>query len=229
MPVVGNETKIISLQVGRPAPVMHGSKQVETAIFKRVSTEKHWLGVDGLEGDGQADTVHHGGPDKAVCAYFEARYPYWKEWLGRDVENGSFGENFTLSGWTEEDLCIGDIVQNGQITLQVSQPRVPCFKLGIRNEEPRIVAESQQTGYTGFYFRVLQEGEVQAGDRLALVERHPAGISIAEANRIMHVDKNDRAGIEALLAVGELAAAWRDTLEARLERLTGGGKLGSNG
>lgn len=216
------ETTIISLQVGRPEPVKHGSKQVETAIFKRPSQRNHRLGPTGLEGDGQADTVHHGGPDKAVCAYFAERYPYWKERLGREIGSGSFGENFTLSGWTEEDLCIGDVVEGERIQLQVSQPRVPCFKLGIRNDEPQMVAEATRTGYTGFYFRVLKEGDVSAGDRLTLARRHPAGISIAEANRIMHVDKDDMDGIRALLAVEELADAWRETLSSRLERLTGG-------
>lgn len=216
------QTRIVSLQVGKPVPAAYGSKQVETGIFKTSSADAHYLGLTGLDGDGQADTKHHGGPDKAVCAYFAERYPYWSEWLGREVENGSFGENFTLDGWTEADLCIGDILENEKVTLQVSQPRVPCFKLGIRNDEPQMPAEASRTGFTGFYFRVLKEGEVKAGDSLKLISKHPAGISIAEANRVMHIDKDDQAGIQALLAVEELADAWRETLTARLNRLTGG-------
>ncbi|QAY66007.1 MOSC domain-containing protein [Paenibacillus protaetiae] len=213
------ETTIVSLQIGQPIAVKHGSKEVETAIFKQKSAAIHQLHVEGLDGDGQADRKHHGGPDKAVCAYFEKRFGYWERYLGHEVEAGLFGENFTLSEWTEDDVCIGDIWEGAAIALQVSQPRVPCFKLGIRNGNPLMPAEASNTGYTGFYFRVLKEGTVRAGDSLQLVHRPESAVTIAEANRIMHVDKNDRDGIRRLLGMEELAAAWREQLAARLDRL----------
>ncbi|MBD2869774.1 MOSC domain-containing protein [Paenibacillus arenilitoris] len=211
--------RIVSLNVGMPAAVAHGSKEVLTGIFKHASADAHALAFTGLAGDGQGDTVHHGGPDKAVCVYFERRYPYWKEQYRVPFEYGSFGENFTLSDWTEEDLCIGDVVEAGEALLQVSQPRQPCFKLGLRHGLPELPQHVQREGYTGFYFRVLREGEVKAGETLTLLERHPAGRTIAEANRVMYNDKNDVKGLRELLEVKELAASWQEQLGSRLARL----------
>lgn len=210
---------LISLNVGMPSMIAHGSKEVLTGIFKQPSQLAHKLSMTGLQGDGQGDTVHHGGPDKAVCAYFEKRYPLWEEELGASFQSGSFGENFTLSNWTEDDLCIGDQIQLGEILLEVSQPRQPCFKLGLRNGLPDLPVRAQRNGFTGFYFRVLQEGEVREGAELTITHRHPARKTIAEANRIMYIDKEDVKGLQELLEVEELAKSWRDQLGSRLSRL----------
>lgn len=212
-------SRIVSLNVGTPVEAMHGSKPVQTGIFKSPSASRHYLSKTGLSGDGQADLVNHGGPDKAVCVYFDRHFPYWEEWLGNKVSNGSFGENWTVSEWTEHDLCIGDVVQAGNVVVQVSQPRQPCFKLGIRHQRPELGAKVQQTGMTGFYFRVLQEGEVSAGEDLTVVQRHPAAITLAEANRVMYQGKEDLAGMTALLAVEELSGSWKQTLSSRIDRL----------
>ncbi|OMF38310.1 MOSC domain-containing protein [Paenibacillus sp. FSL H8-0548] len=215
-----NETaKLISLNVGKPVAIAHGSKEVLSGIFKQPSQVKHALSLTGLDGDGQGDLVHHGGPDKAVCVYFEKRYTYWREQLEKSFEYGAFGENFTLSSWTEDDLCIGDIVQAGEIILQVSQPRQPCYKLGLRHELPELPVHVQQKGYTGFYFRVLQAGNIKTGTTFTVIHRHPAGKTISEANRIMYIDKDDLSGIRELLEVEELAASWQDQLGKRLSRL----------
>lgn len=211
--------RLLSLNVGKPAALAHGAKEVISGIYKYASDASHTLTFTGLSGDGQGDTVHHGGPDKAVCAYFGARYPYWREILNQPFEYGAFGENFTLSGWTEEDLCIGDIVEAGEVLLQVSQPRQPCYKLGLRHGLPDLPAMVQSRGYTGFYFRVLKEGSVAAGTELRLKQRHPAGKTIAEANRLMYTDKEDIEGLRALLEVKELAQSWQDQLGSRLQRL----------
>ncbi|WP_238327482.1 MOSC domain-containing protein [Paenibacillus gorillae] len=219
MLTIAGNSSIVSLNVGKPAEALHGSKPIMTGIFKTPSQAAHQLSVTGLNGDGQADTVHHGGPDKAVCAYFEAHYPFWEERLATALPYGAFGENWTVSGWSENDLCIGDIIQAGEVTVQVSQPRQPCYKLGIRHNRPALTAEVQNTGYTGFYFRVLEEGQVSAGVNLSILERHPSGITIAEANQVMYTAKRDRAALEALLAVDALASSWRETLNARLEKL----------
>lgn len=210
---------LVSLQVGMPAYIAHGSKEVLSGIFKQSTEAPCRISVTGVEGDGQGDTVHHGGPDKAVCAYFAERYPYWEERLGKNFPFGSFGENFTISAWTENDLCIGDTVSVGETVLQVSQPRQPCFKLGLRNDLPELQALVQQTGYTGFYFRVVKEGAVRAGDSFVRTVRHPAAFSIAEANEVMYRKKDDAGAIASLLAVDELALSWREQLQSRLAKL----------
>ncbi|MFD0587081.1 MOSC domain-containing protein [Paenibacillus sp. GCM10027627] len=213
------EAKLASLQVGEPQMIKHGSKEVLSGIFKQASEEARFVGTLGVQGDGQGDTIHHGGPDKAVCAYFEARYPYWTTLMGKPMTNGAFGENFTLSEWTEEDVCIGDILTVGETTLQVSQPRQPCFKLGLRNDWPMLPALAQETGYTGFYFRVLVEGFVKQGDAVKLEERHPSRLTLAEANRVMYIEKENIKEIERLLSVRELAESWQSQLEKRLMKL----------
>ncbi|MFF2479502.1 MOSC domain-containing protein [Paenibacillus sp. NPDC058071] len=198
---------------------MHGAKPVMTGIFKSSSAETHRLGKSGLSGDGQADLVHHGGPDKAVCVYFERHYPYWESVLQTTLPFGAFGENWTLSEWSEQQLCIGDCFKAGDVMVQISQPRQPCYKIGLRHERPELTAQVVQTGYTGFYFRVLTEGDVAAGTHLELTRRDPSGVTITEANRIMHTDKMDIDGMQALLAVDALSASWKETIATRLSKL----------
>jgi MOSC domain-containing protein YiiM len=212
---------IVSLQIGMPSLIAHGSKDVLSGIFKEPTDEACYAGASGIEGDGQGDIINHGGPDKAVCAYFANRYPYWEKQFGRPFEPGAFGENVTISDWSEEELNIGDIVQAGDAVLQVSQPRQPCFKLGIRNELPELPMLVQETGYSGFYFRVLKPGILQKGQKLTLLERHPAGMSIMEANEIMYRRKNNEEAIGKLLAVKELAQSWHEQLGGRLKKLRG--------
>ncbi|WP_127531549.1 MOSC domain-containing protein [Paenibacillus kobensis] len=212
---------IISVNVGMPASLNHGEKVVQSGIRKQPVPGSIAITAGGLPGDGQADLINHGGPDKAVCVYGYDHYPYWEERLGLSLEVGSFGENFSLSGWDEMDWCIGDQVRIGTALLQVSQPRQPCFKLGARHGVPELGEWVAETGYTGFYLRVLNDGVVQAGDEAVIVDRHAASITIAEANRVMHHDKSDTDGIRKLLAVEELAGSWQKTLQARLARLTG--------
>jgi MOSC domain-containing protein YiiM len=220
MQEVETTASLASIQVGVPRMLKHGSKEVLSGIFKSATDDSCLVGKLGIQGDGQGDTVNHGGADKAVCAYFALRYPFWQEEYGQPFSNGSFGENFSITDWLEEDLYIGDILTVGQAAVQVSQPRQPCFKLGLRNELPALPARAALTGYTGFYFRVLEEGEVKQGDRFAIVERNARQITIAEANRVMHRDKDDIASIEKLLAVPELAVSWREQLQNRLTKLT---------
>ncbi|MDQ0057984.1 MOSC domain-containing protein [Paenibacillus harenae] len=211
--------RVVSLNVGMPVSMAHGSKEVVSGIVKRASEQPHALSFTGLEGDGQGDTVHHGGRDKAICAYFERNLPYWSNKYDRTFEAGAFGENLTVSEWTEHDLCIGDIVQIGDVVVQVSQPRQPCYKLGLRHDLQELPQDVQLTGYTGFYFRVMKEGVLQSGSELVIVQRHPAAISIAEANRLMYIDKEDVAGLRELLAVEELSVSWQEQLGNRLRRL----------
>ncbi|MFD0670218.1 MOSC domain-containing protein [Cohnella sp. GCM10027633] len=212
---------VVSLNVGKVQAGQYKGKDQRSAIVKSSVAGAVRLGELGFAGDEQADLVYHGGPDKAVCVYSLDHYPHWEQVLGRTLPHGSFGENFSVSGLLEADVRIGDTFGIGSAVVQASQPRQPCWKLAMRwglDELPLLVTE---TGATGFYFRTLSGGEVSAGDTLRLLSRHPAGITVAEANRVMHRDKDDADGIRALLAVDALSASWVRTLTARLERLEG--------
>ncbi|MBM7563326.1 MOSC domain-containing protein [Paenibacillus sacheonensis] len=211
--------KLVSLNVSLVELIPFGKKEVATGINKKPFAGALRLGRLGLPGDAQGDTVHHGGADKAVCVYTEVHFPYWTEKWGRPAIAASFGENFTVSALTEQSVCIGDVVSVGHALLQVSQPRQPCFKLGMKHGLPSLQQDVEETGFTGFYFRVLEEGLVAQGDTLILRKRHEAGITVAEANRVMHQDKRGRDGIAKLLTVDALSESWQHTLRRRLAAL----------
>jgi len=211
---------LVSLNVGLPAPLAYRDKHVQSGFRKSPVGGALWLANTGLAGDGQADLKNHGGPEKAVCVYPLEHHPYWEERLDRRLGSAAFGENFSTEGFTESVVCIGDVYGVGTAVVQVSQPRQPCFKLAARHGVKELALWVQETGLTGFYFRVLEEGEVAAGDEIALLERTASEASVAEANRVMHLDKHDVAGIERLLAVPELSANWRRTFEKRLSGRT---------
>ncbi|XOK63967.1 MOSC domain-containing protein [Paenibacillus elgii] len=221
--------KIVSLNVGKPQSVPFEKKEVSTGIYKHPVEGEVFLTSLNFDGDGQADLVHHGGIDKAVCVYPYEHYAYWAKQLGRELQYGAFGENLTTQGLLEDDVCIGDTFKVGSAVLQVSQPRQPCFKLSVKYGVPELPLMVQNTGYTGYYFRVLQEGNVAAGDELILLERHQHGRTVTFGNRMMHHEKNNAEGMRALLAVDQLSDSWRKTFEKRLggietdtkERLTG--------
>lgn len=209
--------KIISINIGKPIEVQFNNKEISTGIFKTPSDEPLFLTLVNFEGDGQADLVHHGGREKAVCVYPYEHYPYWEKELGRELEYSAFGENLTTQGLLEAEICIGDIFQLGEAVVQVSQPRQPCFKLSVKYGAPDMPLKVQETGYTGFYFRVLQEGLVSKSDSLIRTSCHPKGITVSYANHIMHRDKNDTEGIKKILEVEGLSASWRKTFVKRLE------------
>lgn len=221
--------QLISLNVGMPTLMRYNQKDVATGIFKTPVYEPLELYWEHFEGDGQADLKHHGGKDKAVCVYSYEHYPFWEKELGKPLSYGAFGENLTIRGFLEPDVCIGDIFQLGSTIVQISQPRQPCFKLAARYQFPEMPLKVQKTGFTGFYFRVLQRGKVYFNDKLILLHKHPQAITVAFANRVMHHDKNIIEDTEKLLSVNELSASWRSTLEKRRlgiktdssERITG--------
>lgn len=208
--------RIISLNVGRPAPLPYRGRTVVTGIRKRPVEGRLWLSATGLEGDEQADLKAHGGPDKAVCVYPSEHYPVWAAWLGLEVGAASFGENFTTCGWLEDGAHIGDIYRVGGAVVQITQPRQPCYKLAARHGVGDLAALVAHSGRTGFYLRVIEEGAVGAGDTVDLLESSPEAVSLSEANRVMHLDRGDMEAIERLLGVGALSASWRATLERRL-------------
>ncbi|MCU6709168.1 MOSC domain-containing protein [Paenibacillus sp. J5C_2022] len=207
---------IRSLNVGKPAALSFRGKEVMTGIVKQSVQDRVYLSQLNFEGDGQANLKHHGGVDKAVCVYAHEHYPYWERELNRALSMGAFGENLTTEGLLEDDVCIGDVFQLGEAKVQISQPRQPCFKLSVKYGLPELPLQVQNTGYTGYYFRVLQEGHVGSGDMLTLVQRDTAELTVAYANEIMHHDKSNAEGMRKLLAVDGLSASWRKTFEKRL-------------
>ncbi|SFB15368.1 MOSC domain-containing protein YiiM [Cohnella sp. OV330] len=209
---------LLSVNVGAAREAQFKGKPAKSGIYKERALSAVTVHREGLSGDEQADNVNHGGPDKAVCAYPYRHYAFWEESLGRSLEFGAFGENFTIDEIEESEVCVGDIFRIGEVKLQISQPRVPCWKLAMKWGADDLPARVRDTGKTGFYFRVLSPGAVEPGE-LVLVSRDPAGVTVEEANAVMHRGKENREGMLRLLAVDALADSWRETLTARLSRL----------
>lgn len=207
---------ITSLQIGKGAVHAYQGKDVETAAFKLPVDGPVHLGRLGFLGDQQVDTVNHGGPHKAVLVYAAAHYPHWERFLGREPGPAALGENLTVDGATEAEVCIGDTYQLGGAVVQVAQPRVPCFKMNLRQGHTAVLQELVRTGYTGWYLRVLEEGPVQKGDRFTLLGRPEGAPSIAFANQIRHHDRENPEGLRRLLQAEGLAPVWIEWLQKRL-------------
>jgi MOSC domain-containing protein YiiM len=176
--------KIISLNVGLPRRVVHHDREVLTAIFKFPVEGPRMLHGLNLDGDRQADLAVHGGRNKAVYAYPSEHYSYWREQLpGVDFSWGHFGENLTTEGLREQDALIGDVYRVGQAIVKVTQPRMPCYKLGIRFGRDDMVKRFLASGRSGIYFSVLEQGLVNVGDAIEKISSQPDGISIADINR----------------------------------------------
>jgi MOSC domain-containing protein YiiM len=219
------EAVLASIQVGLPRTLgeEHANDPMDrcwtTAFFKEPVSGPVALSRTQLEGDGQADVVHHGGPEKAVLAYSADHYPAWRQELSLpDLPSGAFGENFTINGLTEADVCIGDTWQIGpEVLVQVSQPRQPCWKLARRWRIKDLALLVQQSGRTGWYLRVLQPGTVEAGMTLVLRERPYPQWTVARANEVMHVHRHDLDLAAELAAIPLLAGSWQDTLRRRAQ------------
>lgn len=193
-----------------------------TAFLKKPVMNPVWASKLGLEGDQQADRENHGGVDKAICAYSSDHFPYWRKELGADdLGYGAFGENFSVTGLTEDQICLGDRWLLGQgLLLEVSQPRSPCWKLARRWKTKNLVQRVQETGKTGWYFRVIQPEFACAGTAMQLVERPFPEWTVTRANQVMYQHKSDRARTEALYSVPTLSASWQTTLLHRAKNLT---------
>ncbi|MGF7536311.1 MOSC domain-containing protein [Bacillus mexicanus] len=210
---------VLSLNLGKPQTLEYDGKKIETGIMKRPADSAVMLYRTNFEGDGQADLINHGGPDKAVCVYPAAHYPFWEEFLSRPLPSAAFGENLTIAGLTEENVFIGDIFQLDEAVVQISQPRQPCVKLAKRFGVKEMVLKVQQTGYTGFYFRVLEEGRVAPDPKLELLSRGEKAISVQFANRIKYHDVKNLAAIDRILSEGALSASWKASFMKKKDRL----------
>jgi MOSC domain-containing protein YiiM len=209
-----------SLNVGLPKKEIFDGKPITTGICKKPVSGQVTLRALGFDGDGVADSKNHGGPDKAICVYSLDHYPFWEKTLGVRLPAAAFGENLSVSNLKEDDVCIGDIFLLGTATVQISQPRQPCTTLAARYGRNDLVKLVINSGFSGFYFRVLQEGEVRVGAPLVLVEKDPNLISVSFANNIFHHDRKNREGIERVLAVPALSEAWQRSLRKMRERCT---------
>lgn len=209
---------LISLNVGLPGPLRAGDREVSSGIRKRPIAGRLRIGPDGCEGDGQADLENHAGPDKAVCVYPAEHLPYWSERLGRPLVPGAFGENFSVTGLVESDTHIGDILEIGATRFQVTQPRGPCFKLGMLHGEPQLALWVQEQGLTGFYLRCLVPGTVGIGDPIRLLTRDAAYPTISDVVRVTFREPDDFATVDRVIACPPFADAWRRILVRRRDK-----------
>jgi MOSC domain-containing protein YiiM len=204
--------RVLSLQVGRTATLPWRGKRVPSAIDKTPVDGRIALGELGFDGDEQADLRVHGGPDKAVCCYPSEHFPRWAQLLERrEMPNGAFGENLTLAGALEPEVCIGDTYTLGDAVVQVAQPRGPCFKVAARWGNKAVTREMAYNMIAGFYLRVLQPGSVAAGGTMDLVER-VSEVTVAEVLRVTYRDRHDPPALQRVVAVPELAEQWRASL-----------------
>lgn len=207
---------LAALNIGHPAVLVRHGRQYSTAINRKPVSGPVVLGPSGLEGDRVSDDRVHGGPDKAVCCYPSEHYAHFSARLGVELAVPAFGENFTTAGLVETEVCIGDTFRVGAALVQVTQPRQPCAKLAMKHDTPDLIRWVNETGYTGFYFRVLESGPVAAGDALTLLARPRPGLTIASAMRTRLAKPLDEAAVRWLLAAPELSAAWQRELLRRL-------------
>lgn len=211
---------IESMNIRPPTKEIFSGREVFTGICKKPVPGPVCLTKLGFEGDGVADTKHHGGEDKALCVYSLDHYPYWEKTLGTSLPPAAFGENLTVLNIRENDICIGDVFQLGTAIVQVSQPRQPCKTLAARYNRRDMIKLVVDSGRTGFYCRVLQEGSVDLHGHLVLQERDTNSVTIAHANHIYHHDRKNGEGIDAVLSLSPLSASWRESFRKLKERLT---------
>src|SRR5881409_4420837 len=212
-----SDMKLISVNVGLPRVVMSNSDPVSTGIFKEPVAGRVMLRTLNLDGDRQADLSVHGGPSKAVYVYPSEHYDYWKRELPEmKLPWGMFGENFTTAGLFESEVNIGDKFRVGSAVVMVTEPRMPCFKLGIRFGRPDVVKRFQHSGRTGFYLAVLQEGDVAAGDSLEFIARDTHGITVADITNLFMADATNQDLLRRASDLPALPEGWRVYFRERL-------------
>jgi ferredoxin-NADP reductase/MOSC domain-containing protein YiiM len=220
--------RLLSVNVGLPRDVVWKGRTVRTAIWKNPVQGGCRVSRLNLDGDGQADLGGHGGEQRAVFVYQIESYRYWAEQLKRtDFVHGQFGENFTIEGLPDDAVCIGDRFQIGDALFEVTQPRVTCYRVGIRTNEPRMPALLTSSGRPGFYFRVLKEGVVSAGNEIVKVGEANEGMTVAEINALLYSPNHARDRLQRALRIEALSPGWRTSFEALLQTTgAGGGNAG---
>ena len=211
--------RLVSVNVGQPREVEWRGRSMLTSIWKTQVGERRWVSRLNVTGDAQADLAAHGGEHRAVYLYDLSAYRHWEQELGRDdFVNGQFGENFTVEGLPDDEVCIGDHYRIGSALFEVTQPRVTCYKIGLRMGEPRMPALLYARGRPGFYLRVLEEGEVGAGDAIERAASGPGAMTVAEVSALLYLPGHTLRQLERAIAIPALSEGWRHSFEALLEQ-----------
>src|SRR5499425_1283283 len=206
--------RLLSVNVGLPRDISWQGKTVHTAVWKTPVQGRRMVRRLNIDGDGQGDLAGHGGEHRAVMVYQIDSYAYWKSRLGRDdFSYGQFGENFTVEGLPDDEVCIGDRYRIGGALFEVTQPRVTCYRVGIRMDEPQMPALLVAHHRPGFYFRVLQEGEVGAGDDIVLIARGPERMTVAEMDALLYLPGHSRQQLQRALRVPALSKGWQASFQ----------------
>lgn len=223
--------RLLSVNVGLPRDIVWQGRTVHTGIWKAQVTGPRMVRRLNIDGDGQGDLAGHGGERRAVFVYQMDSYRYWQDYLKRnDFTYGQFGENFTVDGLSDAQVCIGDRYRIGGALFEVTQPRVTCYRLGIRLNEPEMAALVVKHGRPGFYFRVLQEGNVEAGDEIVQVASGPEQMSVSDIDALLYKPGHPRDQLERALRIPTLSAGWHRSLEALLnQEREGDGTAGNAG
>jgi MOSC domain-containing protein YiiM len=221
--------RLLSVNVGLPREVTWNGKTVRTSVWKFPVTSRLMVRKLNIQGDAQADLARHGGEQRAVFVYQMDSYHYWERFLGRsDFTFGQFGENFTVEGLADDEVCIGDQYRIGNAVFEVSQPRVTCYRLGIRMNELRMPALVVAHRRPGFYFRVLQEGEVGAGDDIVKITDGPERITVAEVDALLYLPGHSREQLQRALRVPALSKGWQSSFQAMLQQDSGSSTVAGN-
>ena len=211
--------RLLSLNVGLPREITWKGKTVRTAIWKLPVTGRRMACKLNIDGDAQADLAGHGGEQRAVFVYQMESYHYWEQFLGRgDFMFGQFGENFTVEGLADNEVCIGDQYRIGDAIFEVTQPRVTCYRLGIRMNEPRMPSLVVAHRRPGFYFRVLREGEVGAGDDIARIADGPVRMTVADIDGLLYLPGHAREQLERALRIPALSQGWQSSFQVMLNQ-----------
>ncbi len=226
----GRAGSLLSVNVGLPQDVAWHGRTVHTAVWKRPVEGPRLVRRLNIDGDGQGDLAGHGGEHRAVFVYQIESYRYWQEQLGRDdFSYGQFGENFTVGGLADDQVCIGDRYRIGEAEFEVTQPRVTCYRVGIRMDDPRMPALLVSHHRPGFYFRVLREGPVQAGDEIVKVAAGAEAMTVAEVNALLYLPGHTRERVQSALRIPALPDGWRASFQALLGQPESGGAAGNAG
>ena len=211
--------RLLSVNVGLPQDVAWHGRTVHTAVWKRPVEGPRMVRRLNIDGDGQGDLAGHGGEHRAVFVYQIESYRYWQRQLGRDdFVHGQFGENFTVAGLADDQVRIGDRYQIGGALFEVTQPRVTCYRVGIRMGNPQIPALLVSHHRPGFYLRVLREGPVQAGDDIVQVASGPEGMTVAEVDALLYLPGHSRQRVAEALRIPALPDGWKASFRALLDQ-----------
>lgn len=209
--------EMVTLNIGRPKNMPYKETEFVSGIWKNPVAEAY-LALDKFQGDDVANPSYHGGPDRAVCIYCREHYPMWDKEFQTKLPEAAFGENLTVRNMLEKEVCIGDVYKIGETVVQVTQGRYPCNTISKRNQLDNLWSRVFETGYTGFFCRVLEAGWIRSDSAITLLDRHPKEVSVLFANRILFHETKNIEGISRILEVEELAEVWRKKLAALLEK-----------